>query len=334
MIVHTCSFCSYLIKGAKWHPKLLKVRCKSQSKEVQLGTPNHEKEVLMKKQGPDLRYLRRAIRRGRFFGIYGLIEPYFTWSLNIDHWFTGEWSLDHWRLLESDHWFTGEWALDHWRVSIGSLELPKRPICPNSPTAKTARAAQIAQAAQNGPNGPNCSNSPNSMKCPNGPSCPKWPELPKWAQRPELPKQPQWPKQHELPKQPNCTNGQNHPRKWFFQTRWQKTERPSRFFKLTLWGCFGLQMASEAKSDLANGFVLANDPFLPIFESWYGCTGLFSTLEKIKMKKIIARCRPAAAGKNQYIYTYGKLLMLTDIAQRRKPFYEILVVIIFFAPSL
>ena len=30
------------------------------------------------KQGPDLRYLRRAIWRGRFFGIYGFIEPYLT----------------------------------------------------------------------------------------------------------------------------------------------------------------------------------------------------------------------------------------------------------------
>ena len=27
------------------------------------------------KQGPDLRYLRRANWRGRFFGIYGFIEP-------------------------------------------------------------------------------------------------------------------------------------------------------------------------------------------------------------------------------------------------------------------
>ena len=29
----------------------------------------------LKEQGPNLRYLRRAIWRGRFFGIYGLIEP-------------------------------------------------------------------------------------------------------------------------------------------------------------------------------------------------------------------------------------------------------------------
>ena len=119
MIVHTCSFCSYLIKGAKWHPKLLKVRCKSQSKEVQLGTPNHEKEVLMKKQGPDLRYLRRAIRRGRFFGIYGLIEPYFTWSLNIDHWFTGPMA----RTAQ-----TAPMAQTTWTAQ--TAQLPKRPNCP------------------------------------------------------------------------------------------------------------------------------------------------------------------------------------------------------------
>ena len=41
MIVHTCGFSSYLINGTKWH-FILEVRCKSQSKQVQLGSVQWE----------------------------------------------------------------------------------------------------------------------------------------------------------------------------------------------------------------------------------------------------------------------------------------------------
>ena len=40
---------------------------------------------------------------------------------------------------------------------------------------------------------------------------------------------------------------------------------PPYFFRQIQRGCFGLQTASEAKSDLAIGFVLAQNPFLPSF---------------------------------------------------------------------
>ena len=50
-----------------------------------------------------------------------------------------------------------------------------------------------------------------------------------------------------------------------FGSLWEEnslTEEHPDFFKLILRGCFGLQKASEAKSDLTNGFFLANYHFL------------------------------------------------------------------------
>ena len=47
--------------------------------------------------------------------------------------------------------------------------------------------------------------------------------------------------------------------------RCEKTKNNRIFFRQILRGCFCLHMASEAKSDLTNGFVMANNPFLPPF---------------------------------------------------------------------
>ena len=47
--------------------------------------------------------------------------------------------------------------------------------------------------------------------------------------------------------------------------RCEKIKNNRIFFRQILRGCFCLRMASEANSDLTNGFFMANNPFLPPF---------------------------------------------------------------------
>ena len=52
------------------------------------------------------------------------------------------------------------------------------------------------------------------------------------------------------------------------------------FFKQILWGCFGLRTASEVKSDLIIGFLLANMPYPPNFRSLGHPHGLQKLVER------------------------------------------------------
>ena len=75
------------------------------------------------------------------------------------------------------------------------------------------------------------------------------------------------------------------------------TEEHPDSLKQILWGCFGLQMASEAKYDLTNGFLMANNTFIPISMCWFDCFCLLFELskkKKIKKKKEPTDPRPAS----------------------------------------
>ena len=87
------------------------------------------------------------------------------------------------------------------------------------------------------------------------------------------------------------------------------------FFKQILWGCFGLRTASEVKSDLLIGFLLANLPYPPNFRSLGHPHGLQKLVERERARNrqlLYLRNSFTVAGKNEALtgfdprYTFQK----------------------------